>query len=289
MYAERMGRKRRQSSLLSRYTENMGELMSRRRSEEALRAAKLESDLASRAKSEFLANMSHELRTPLNAIIGFSEFIQHMQDTAAQQDRVVEYATHISGAGRHLLNIIGDILDISKIESGNFKLDLGRHDPAAIVDSCVAMVQPRVSEKGQVLEVKVTPELPALMLDERRVKQVLINLLSNAHKFTPAGGRIVLVVAGNRNNSVSFAVADSGIGMNETQVARAMTPFGQVESAFSRSQEGTGLGLPIAAALTRLHGGEFHISSEPGQGTTVVFTLPATNMAAFQGEKGGEA
>ncbi|WP_293327803.1 ATP-binding protein [Parvibaculum sp.] len=267
----------------------MGELMSRRRSEEALRAAKLESDLASRAKSEFLANMSHELRTPLNAIIGFSEFIQHMQDTAAQQDRVVEYATHISGAGRHLLNIIGDILDISKIESGNFKLDLGRHDPAEIVESCVSMVRPRIGEKSQALEVKVTPDLPPLMLDERRVKQILINLLSNAHKFTPVGGRIVLVVASNRNNSVSFAVADSGIGMNETQVARAMTPFGQVESAFSRSQEGTGLGLPIAAALTRLHGGEFHISSEPGQGTTVVFTLPATNKAASQGEKGGEA
>ncbi len=289
MYAERMGRKRRQTSLLSQYTENMGELMSRRRSEEALRAAKLESDLASRAKSEFLANMSHELRTPLNAIIGFSEFIQHMQDTAAQQDRVVEYATHISGAGRHLLNIIGDILDISKIESGNFKLDLGRHDPAEIVDSCVAMVQPRISEKGQVLEVKMTPDLPQLMLDERRVKQVLINLLSNAHKFTPAGGRIVLVVACNRNKSVSFAVADSGIGMNETQIARAMTPFGQVESAFSRSQEGTGLGLPIAAALTRLHGGEFHISSEPGQGTTVVFTLPETKKAAVEHKKGGEA
>ena len=289
MYAERMGRKRRQSSLLSQYTENMGELMSRRRSEEALRAAKLESDLASRAKSEFLANMSHELRTPLNAIIGFSEFIQHMQDTAAQQDRVVEYATHISGAGRHLLNIIGDILDISKIESGNFKLDLGRHDPAEIVESCVSMVRPRIGEKSQALEVKVTPDLLHPPLVEHQRGQVLINLLSNAHKFTPAGGRIVLVVAGNRNNSVSFAVADSGIGMNETQVARAMTPFGQVESAFSRSQEGTGLGLPIAAALTRLHGGEFHISSEPGQGTTVVFTLPATNMAAFQGEKGGEA
>ena len=146
-----------------------------------------------------------------------------------------------------------------------------------------------VLEKSQALEVKVTPDLPPLMLDERRVKQILINLLSNAHKFTPVGGRIVLVVASNRNNSVSFAVADSGIGMNETQVARAMTPFGQVESAFSRSQEGTGLGLPIAAALTRLHGGEFHISSEPGQGTTVVFTLPATNKAASQGEKGGEA
>ena len=289
MFAERMGQRRRRSSLLSQYTENLGELMSRRRSEEALRAAKLESDLASRAKSEFLANMSHELRTPLNAIIGFSEFIQHMQDTAAQQDRVVEYATHISGAGRHLLNIIGDILDISKIESGSFKLDVEPHRPVEIVDACISMIRPRIEEKGQALEVKVTPELPTIPLDERRVKQVLINLLSNAHKFTPAGGRIVLVVARNKNDSVSFAVADSGIGMNEDQIAKAMTPFGQVESAFARAHEGTGLGLPIAAALTKLHGGDFHISSEPGQGTTVVFTLPAVIRAACEQEKGGEA
>ena len=289
MYAERMGRRRRRISLLSQYTENLGELMSRRRSEQALRAAKLESDLASRAKSEFLANMSHELRTPLNAIIGFSEFIQHMQDTAVQHDRVIEYATHISGAGRHLLNIIGDILDISKIESGSFKLDLAPQDPAEIVKACVAMIRPRIVEKRQTLEVKVTPDLPELQLDERRVKQILINLLSNAHKFTPGGGRIVLVVARNRDDSVSFAVADSGIGMNEAQIAKAMTPFGQVESAFSRSQEGTGLGLPIAAALTRLHGGEFHVSSEPGQGATVVFTLPACVPAVSEQEKGCEA
>ena len=289
MYAERMGRRRRRISLLSQYTENLGELMSRRRSEQALRAAKLESDLASRAKSEFLANMSHELRTPLNAIIGFSEFIQHMQDAAVQHDRVIEYATHISGAGRHLLNIIGDILDISKIESGSFKLDLAPQDPAEIVKACVAMIRPRIVEKRQTLEVKVTPDLPELQLDERRVKQILINLLSNAHKFTPGGGRIVLVVARNRDDSVSFAVADSGIGMNEAQIAKAMTPFGQVESAFSRSQEGTGLGLPIAAALTRLHGGEFHVSSEPGQGATVVFTLPACVPAVSEQEKGCEA
>jgi len=265
----------RRKSLLAGYPTNLGELMSRQRSEAALRSAKIEADMASRTKSEFLANMSHELRTPLNAIIGFSEFIQHIAVTGKPSDKTGEYATHIAGAGRHLLNIISDILDISKIESGTFSLAIEQHDLSELIDACVVLIEPRIREKKQVLEIKADPVLPEVPMDVRRIKQVLINLLSNAHKFTGEGGRIVLVATHAPDGGVTIAVADTGIGMTKAQIEHAMTPFGQVQASYARGHEGTGLGLPIAAALTKLHGGEFQIYSEPGKGTTVFFTLPS--------------
>jgi len=271
----------RRKSLLADYSANLGELVSRQKAEAALRSAKAESDMASRTKSEFLANMSHELRTPLNAIIGFSEFIQHIGANGQPSDKTVEYASHIAGAGRHLLNIISDILDISKIESGTFQLTKENCDLRELIDACIVLVEPRIREKKQVLEIKADPILPQVPVDVRRVKQVLINLLSNAHKFTAEGGRIVLVATRTPEDGATIAVADTGIGMTKEQIAYAMTPFGQVQASYARGHEGTGLGLPIAAALTKLHGGEFHIYSEPGKGTTVFFTLPPLR----QGEK----
>lgn len=264
----------RRKSLLADYSTDLGQLMSRRRSEAALRAAKTESDAASRTKSEFLANMSHELRTPLNAIIGFSEFIQHIAATGKPSEKTGEYAEHIADAGRHLLNIISDILDISKIESGTFTLSPELYSLREVIDACTVLIEPRVREKNQILEIKADKDLPQVPVDVRRVKQVLINLLSNAHKFTPDGGRIVLVATRAPDGGATVAVADSGIGMSDKQLAYAMTPFGQVQSSYARGHEGTGLGLPIAAALARLHGGEFHVHSELGKGTTVFFTLP---------------
>lgn len=271
---QRHSARSRRKSLLADYSANLGELMSRRQSEAALRSAKIEADMASRTKSEFLANMSHELRTPLNAIIGFSEFIQHIAASGKTSDKTVEYAEHISGAGRHLLNIITDILDISKIESGTFQLAREEYDLRELIDACTVLIDPRMREKHQALEVKADPALPRMRIDVRRIKQVLINLLSNAHKFTAEGGRIVLVATRTPDGGATIAVADTGIGMTKEQIDYAMTPFGQVQSSYSRGHEGTGLGLPIAAALTKLHGGEFHIHSEPGRGTTVFFTLP---------------
>ena len=274
MLGQKQSARSRRKSLLADYSTNLGELMSRRQSEAALRSAKIESDLASRTKSEFLANMSHELRTPLNAIIGFSEFIQHIAASGKPSDKTVEYAEHIAGAGRHLLNIISDILDISKIESGTFQLSREEYDLRELIDACTVMIEPRVREKRQVLELKADPVLPVVPVDVRRIKQVLINLLSNAHKFTGEGGRIVLVATRTPDGGATIAVADTGIGMTKDQIDYAMTPFGQVQSSYARGHEGTGLGLPIAAALTKLHGGEFQIHSEPGRGTTVFFTLP---------------
>ncbi|MDX5364903.1 MAG: HAMP domain-containing histidine kinase [Alphaproteobacteria bacterium] len=280
MLGQRHSARSRRKSLLADYSTNLGELMSRRQSEAALRSAKIESDMASRTKSEFLANMSHELRTPLNAIIGFSEFIQHIAASGKPSDKTVEYAEHIAGAGRHLLNIISDILDISKIESGTFQLSREEYDLRDLIEACTVLIEPRIRDKRQVLEVKADQVLPVVPVDVRRIKQVLINLLSNAHKFTGEGGRIVLVATRTPDGGATIAVADTGIGMTKEQIDYAMTPFGQVQSSYARGHEGTGLGLPIAAALTKLHGGEFQIHSEPGRGTTVFFTLPPARPGA---------
>ncbi|MBI1260347.1 MAG: sensor histidine kinase [Rhizobiales bacterium] len=266
---------RRKSSLLSQYSADMGTMISRRRSEEALLAASLESELANKTKSEFLANMSHELRTPLNAIIGFSDFIQHLAATGQPSDKTVDYAANIAQAGRHLLNIINDILDISKIESGSFSLNFDECDLVELLESCITLVEPRIVEKKQLLERRIAPDLPVLNIDTRRIKQVVINLLSNAQKFTPEGGRILIMATGAVDGGVTIAVADTGIGMTKEQIDCAMKPFGQVQSSYSRNHEGTGLGLPIAKALVRQHGGEFHLSSQPKEGTSVLFTLPA--------------
>jgi two-component system cell cycle sensor histidine kinase PleC len=269
------GRLRRERmSLLSRYTADLGQCVSRERSERALRGAAMEQALASRAKSEFLANMSHELRTPLNAIIGFSDLIGEMTAGNPVAAKTREYAGFVNHAGKHLLNIISDILDISKIESGTFALDLERHALRDLIDASVALVKPRLAEKMQTLMLKLHVVLPTLTVDGRRLKQVLINLLSNAHKFTPEGGRIVVAAVPEADGTITVSVQDSGIGMTGEQIALALKPFGQVYSGRTRRHEGTGLGLPIAKALIEQHGGTFSVASKENAGTTVTFTLP---------------
>jgi len=259
-------------TLMSQYSRNLGQLMSRSQAERALRAAKLESDFASRTKSEFFANMSHELRTPLNAIIGFADLIRHFPP--GEREKGEEYATYIANAGKHLLNIISDILDISKVESGTFRLNIEDYEIEEILNSSILLVRDRMLEKKQTLETRIPRDLPVIAMDSVRVKQILINLLSNAHKFTKEGGRI-LVMAEAHKGGVRIAVADTGIGMTADQLAVAVTPFGQIQGAYSRAHEGTGLGLPIAIALAQQHGGNLHISSQPNVGTTAVLTLPA--------------
>jgi two-component system, cell cycle sensor histidine kinase PleC len=270
------------SSLLSRYSADLGRLISRQRAETALRAAAIESALANRAKSEFLANMSHELRTPLNAVIGFSDLIGKKDGRPLTQEQTHEYAGHISRAGNHLLNIISDILDISKIESGSFTLDTSIHDMRDIVDSSVALIQPRVEAKKQHLDVKIDDNIPPLNIDGRRIKQVLINLLSNAHKFTPEGGRIVVVATADGHRVVTVAVTDTGIGMAPEQLEHVLKPFVQVQSSYSRNHEGTGLGLPISKALVEQHGGRFFLSSRPDGGTMAAFTLPVAATGGLE-------
>jgi two-component system cell cycle sensor histidine kinase PleC len=263
-----------QSSLLARYSATLGELNLRAQKERALKAAKMESDLANRAKSEFLANMSHELRTPLNAIIGFSGLIQHLAAQGMDPGKSVEYAGNIEAAGRHLLNIVSDILDISKIESGTSTLDLEPHPMRDIVEASVLLIRGRIEAKNQILEVRMGRELPILMIDSRRIKQVLINLLSNAYKFTPERGKIIVEARRTPEGGATVSVADTGVGMSQDDLAVALRPFGQVKQTHLRAHEGTGLGLPIATALTRQHGGNLKIESEPGMGTTITIVLP---------------
>jgi two-component system cell cycle sensor histidine kinase PleC len=258
-------------TLLSRYSFDLGQCVSRQRGERALRAAAVEQALASRAKSEFLANMSHELRTPLNAIIGFSDIITSQM--AMPLAKITEYAGLINGAGRHLLDVISDILDVAKIESGTFALDLETVALRDVIVGAVSLIEHHVSEKHQALAIVLPDRLPPVQADARRLKQILINLISNAYKFTPTGGTITVAAAVVDSRYVAISVRDTGAGMTVEQLELALKPFGQVRSDHTRAHEGTGLGLPIAKAMIEQHGGRMWVDSVEGRGTTVAFTL----------------
>ena len=272
--ASRQGR----HTLLSRYTFDLGQCVSRQRGERALKAAAIEQALASRSKSEFLANMSHELRTPLNAVIGFSEIMAGPMALSAA--KITEYAGLINSAGRHLLDVISDILDVAKIESGTFALDSESIALREVIVGAVSIIEHRIVEKHQVLCVVVPDRLPRIQGDARRLKQILINLLSNAYKFTPAGGTITVAAAAVDSRYVAVSVRDTGAGMSPEQLLLALKPFGQVRISHTRAHEGTGLGLPIARALIEQHGGRMCVESAEGRGTTVAFTLPVEDATA---------
>jgi two-component system cell cycle sensor histidine kinase PleC len=275
------------SSLLSRYSETLGELALRKQTELAIRASKVESDMANRAKSSLLATMSHELRTPLNSIIGFSDLIKNLKVEAQSVEKSIDYATHIASAGRHLLEIVSDVLDLSRIESGSLALNVDECSVADIVEEAAHQTEECLARRNQSLELRLAPDLPYLRVDAKRIKQILLNLLSNANKFTPDRGRILLVARCTANGGATVAVVDTGCGMTDEQISVAMKPFGQVQSHFTRTQEGAGLGLPIALGLTKLHGGQLHIESEPDSGTSVVLTLSPSFPGVGDGYPGG--
>jgi PAS domain S-box-containing protein len=238
--------------------------------------------IANRAKSEFLANMSHELRTPLNAILGFSEIIGSQVFGASAMPRYVDYAKDIYASGRLLLQIIDDLLDISRLEHG--KLEIRAEEVAAseIVSACLRVVEGRARDARVKLAVDLPGRPLTLHADATRLKQVLLNLLSNAVKFTPEGGHVTVGARPVGDGAVSFFVVDTGIGMSESEIAIAMQSFGQVANALTRDQQGTGLGLPLAKGLVELHGGTLTVESRPGLGTRVTATLPQTPQAAAE-------
>jgi two-component system cell cycle sensor histidine kinase PleC len=274
----RQTRAKRQT-LLSVYMADVGQMVSRKRSEEALRAAAIEAATASRAKSEFLANMSHELRTPLNAIIGFGELIGNLAHEKKSAGKPREYAAYIADAGTHLLHLINDILCMSKIESGGLALQIRPLDVRDTIEGSVILLRRRTEEKRQQLLTEMPGNLPYVLADELRLKQIIINLLSNAHKFTGEGGNIQVSAAARGANKLAISVADTGRGMTEEEIAHCLKPFTQARSHLARDQEGTGLGLSITKALVEKHGGTLEIKSTPQAGTIVTFTLPIATGA----------
>ena len=243
-----------------------------------LRVAKEAADLANRAKGEFLANMSHELRTPLNAIIGFSQFIRmgHAGEINPKQRELVK---DIQESGDHLLNLINDILDLSKIEMGGVEIAADVVDLAVCVHGCLRLVGERIEHADLRVHTSGLSDLPPVRVDQRKIKQVIINLLSNAVKFTDPGGSITVSGRLAEDGGCCLEFSDTGIGMSEAGIEKAMSLFGQVDGGLDRSFEGTGLGLPLAKSLMEAHGGTLDIQSQPGSGTTVAIHIPRERVA----------
>ncbi len=251
----------------------------RKQMEISLRKAKDQADIANRAKSTFLANMSHELRTPLNAIIGFSEIIYSETFGAIGHSKYKEYLGDIVSSARHLLEIINEVLDMSKIEAGRIELDEHEMNIGALIESVARMMDSKVFASDVTIETDIPETLPLLMADERLIRQVLINLVNNAVKFSRKGGVISVKTALMKDESLQISVSDQGLGIPKEKIQYVLEPFGQVpDHAEHRHDQGTGLGLPLAKAMMELHGGHLHIESDVGKGTTIYVNIPAARV-----------
>ncbi|HEY9080245.1 PAS domain S-box protein [Magnetovibrio sp.] len=256
---------------------SVGDITQRIEFQHQLIEAKERAEIASRVKTEFLANMSHELRTPLNAIIGFSD-VMLSGLFGGLEPRYQEYIENIRDSGSHLLAVINDILDVSRIEAGRMDLRPERISIAELIESATRLIRDRATEAGLSMNRRVPKDLPDLMVDSQRIKQVLLNILSNAVKFTPEGGKVTVKANLSKSNELTISVSDTGIGMSEAEIATALTPFGQVDSKLARKFDGTGLGLPLTKSFVELHGGILSIKSTPKQGTTVSVRFPTDRL-----------
>ncbi len=260
------------------YEGSIEDITKRKQAEIELIEAKVDSDLASRAKSEFLANMSHELRTPLNSVIGFSEIIKSEALGEIQQKAYVDYARDIHDSGTRLLGVINEILGISKIEAGERQLNETVLDLSKITQTCVDLLSSKIESHKVHVTNLIKKEIPNIIGEELAFKQILMNLLSNAVKFTPEGGSIAInaeLVEGD----VILSITDTGIGIDEVDIPKAMSPFGQLDNSLTRSNSGTGLGLTLVNSLVRLHQGRLEMVSQKGIGTTVIITIPEKRVA----------
>lgn len=261
-------------SLMAEFSESFGSNITRQKSSLALNAAKVEAELASKAKSEFIANMSHELRTPLNAIIGFSDMLGTLK--ISDPEKVNQYSSYIHEAAEHLLALINDILDVSKIQAGKLDVTFENVDVSNAISNCHLIIDAKAKEKDITVSFEVATNLPEIHADPLRIKQILINILSNAVKFTTDNGKVDCRAVDMGDGYVCISIQDTGQGMSESELDTALRPFGQVNAGFDKQHEGTGLGLPISNELAKMHNGVLQVQSTKGVGTIVSIFLPTT-------------
>ena len=258
-----------------RMTRELAAISDRRNAE--LVVAKSEAERANAAKTRFLATMSHELRTPLNSIIGFSDVLRNADKNQQIRENVVEYATDIQTSGTHLLDLINEILDMSKIEAGMFEIEDETVSLQETVDTCVRLLSQRAETGSIDLENRLPADLPPIRGDRKAMRQILLNLLSNAVKFTEPGGRVTIDGDGD-GQGICITVTDTGLGIPDSQIGEIFEPFTQADNSAARRHEGTGLGLPITKALVELHGGSLILDSAVGVGTTVKVLIPKSRI-----------
>jgi signal transduction histidine kinase len=251
-----------------------------KRTEEELINARQQAERASTAKSEFLAKISHEIRTPLNAIIGFSEVMMDERFGAIGNERYKQYLKDIHASGGHLISLLNDLLDLSKIEAGKLDLTFVSVNLNEIVQQCVALMQQQANRERVIIRTSLPLNLPPIVVDARSVRQIALNLLSNSIKFTGAGGQMIVSTALNDDNEVLLRVRDTGVGMSENELQTALEPFRQLATSARWGSSGTGLGLPITKALAEANHARFRITSHPDDGTLVEVAFPATRVLA---------
>jgi signal transduction histidine kinase len=259
------------------------DISSRKMAEEKTREAMEEAEKANRAKSEFLANMSHELRTPLNAIIGFSEVMKNTTFGPLGSDKYKEYIDDIHASGRHLLGLINNILDLSKAEASKMEILEEEFDPTRAVLSCLSMVRDQAQRNRVELAAGPFESDIYLRADEKMFRQIVLNIVTNAIKFTPPGGKISVRTSAHAESGLILEVVDTGIGIEPGDIPRMLQPFTQGDSTMQRKHQGTGLGLPLTKGLVELHGGVLDIQSAPGKGTTVTIRFPKERMLSARG------